>query len=66
MRFGEAGQAIDAGDEDVAEPTILQVGQAGQPELRPFGLAEPQPQQFLVPSKFTPKATYIVCCETRP
>ena len=48
-RFGEAGQPVDAGHEDVAQPAVLQVGQAGQPELGPFALAQPQPEQLLVP-----------------
>lgn len=37
-RLGEARQAIDADDEDVTQPSILQVGQTAQPELRALGL----------------------------
>ena len=48
-RLGEAREPVDAGDEDVAQAAVLEVGQTGEPELGPFVLAKPQPQQLLVP-----------------
>ena len=47
-RLREAGQPVDARHEDVAQPAILQIGQAREPELGPFALGQPQPEQFLV------------------
>ena len=48
-RLGKAGQAVDAGHEDVSQSAVLQIRQAGQPELGSLALAQPQPQQLLVP-----------------
>jgi site-specific DNA recombinase len=46
-RVGEAFQAIHDRDEDVVDTTILQLGHHPQPELRPLGLLDPQPQDLL-------------------
>lgn len=46
-RFREAGQAIDAGDEDVADTAVLQVGQHPLPKPRAFRIAGPQTQAVL-------------------
>jgi hypothetical protein len=48
-RFGEPRQPVDAGHENIAQPAVLQVGQTSEPKFGSFVLAEPQPEQFLVP-----------------
>ena len=41
-RLREAGQPVDAEEQDVGDAAGLQIGQDVQPELRAFGLLEPQ------------------------
>jgi hypothetical protein len=41
------GQAIAAADENVAQPSVAQLGQYRQPELGPLGLGDPAPQGML-------------------
>ena len=47
-RLGKAGQAVDAGHEDVVQAAILQVRQHLEPELGPFAFGQPQAEQFLL------------------
>ena len=47
-RLGKAAQAVDAGHEDVTQPTVLQIRQTGEPELGALVLASHKPQQFLL------------------
>jgi hypothetical protein len=42
-RFGEAFEAVDAGDQDVLDAALLEIGQDLQPELRALGLLKPHP-----------------------
>ncbi len=48
-RFGKTGEAVDAGYENIAQPAVLQIGEAGQPELGALVLAEPQSDELFVP-----------------
>ena len=47
-RLGESRQAVDAADQDVADPATLQIGQDLHPELRALGLLEPHAQHVAV------------------
>ena len=55
-RLGEACQAVDAGDEDVADAALLQVVQDGQPELGALGFCHHSPRTSRSPSTETPTA----------
>ena len=44
----KARQAVAAGDEDITNAPVLQFGQYVEPELCPFVLLDPEPQEFLV------------------
>ena len=57
-RLGEALQAVDHGDQDVAAAAGLELVQHLEPELGAFGLLDPQPQHVLVPSAWMPSARY--------
>ena len=46
--IGESLQTIDAGDQDILDAAVLQLGQHAEPELRAFGLGEPQAQKLFV------------------
>ena len=41
-------EAVAAGDEDITNAPVLQFGQYVEPELCPFVLLDPEPQEFLV------------------
>ena len=45
--LGEPRLAVEVGHEDVGQAAVLQIGQAGEPELGPFVLAQPEAQEFL-------------------
>lgn len=47
-RFGEPGQPVDAGDQDVAGAAAVQVIKDRQPELRALAVAPPDPERFAV------------------
>lgn len=44
----ETFQAVNAGNEDIVQATILQFCQHIQPELRPFIFGQPHPQQLFL------------------
>ena len=46
--IGESLQTIDAGDQDILDAAVLQLGQHAEPELRSFGFGKPQAQKLLV------------------
>ena len=46
-RFREAFQAIDAGDEDVLQPTVFEFRDDLEPELGTFILGDPHTKDFL-------------------
>jgi hypothetical protein len=48
-RFGEALEAVHAGDEDVRDSAALQLRHDLHPELRPLRVSRPHPQDFLEP-----------------
>src|SRR5882757_9271774 len=52
--FGETLEPIDTGNEDVLHAAVLKLGHHLQPELRPFGLGDPQAQHFLVAGEVDP------------
>jgi len=47
----EALQPVDGRDEDVLDTAVLEFRQYAEPELRPLGLAYPEPQEFLLALK---------------
>ena len=47
-RFGEAGQAVDAGDQDVNDAAAVEVVEDGEPELRALGVLPPEPERFAI------------------
>src|SRR5690606_17802773 len=47
-RIGEALQAVNAGNQDVLQASILQLSQHGEPEFGTFGFGQPQAQQLLL------------------
>ena len=49
-RPAKALQAIHAGDDDVGHAPVLELCDYLQPELGPFGLGDPWPQEFLLAS----------------
>ena len=55
-RFGESLQAIDNGDENVADAPVPEFVHDSQPELGAFGVLDPQAENILVPSAWTPRA----------
>lgn len=49
--FGEAFEAVHAGDEDVFDSTILQLRHDLKPQLRALGLAEPEAKHLFIARK---------------
>jgi hypothetical protein len=45
-RFGEAGQPVDAGHENVLDAAVLQIVEHGKPERGALGLLPPDPQDL--------------------
>jgi hypothetical protein len=45
---GEAGEAVDAGDQDVPDAAAVEVVQDGQPELGALGVLPPNAERFAV------------------
>src|SRR5690554_1139816 len=48
-RLAEAGEAIDAANQDVFQSAVLKLGEHLEPELGPFAVGDPESQQFLLP-----------------
>jgi hypothetical protein len=47
-RFRKAGQAVDAGDQNVGDTALGQVVEDSQPELGALGLLPPDPEDLAV------------------
>lgn len=45
--LGEAFQAVHAGDQDILDATVVQVGEDAEPVMRPFLVGEIEAQQLL-------------------
>ena len=49
-RLGQAGQSINAGDEDVLHPAVFQFGHDARPELSALASTDPEAQCVLFPT----------------
>jgi hypothetical protein len=54
-RLRQSLQPVDARNKAVGDSAILQLREHRQPEFRPLALAEPQPQEFLLPVHSDPQ-----------
>jgi hypothetical protein len=55
-RLGEAGEPIDAADQDVLDAALVEVVEDGQPELRALCFLPPDPEHVALASTVTPTA----------
>jgi len=52
--LGNAGKPLEGGDQQILDPAVLEFGQNAEPELRALGLADPEPEEFLIPERSGP------------
>lgn len=53
-RFCKSSEVVNAGDEQVAQSSVRQIGENTQPELRTFRLADVESEEFLAPVLIEP------------